>query len=71
MLLPLSMFYISAALIDSTQKLLGYTTFILGLIALLFGAVLLLGGAIPEIISIFAISIFLIIFGIKLFKQAS
>lgn len=70
MLMPIGLFYIGAAMMDSTKKLLGYVTFILSIVALLFGAVLLLFGAIPEFIAILAISAFSIILGIKLFGQA-
>ena len=63
MLMPIGLFYIGAAMMDSTKKLLGYVTFILSIVALLFGAI-------PEFIAILAISAFSIILGIKLFGQA-
>jgi hypothetical membrane protein len=66
---PIAIFYISAAALDSDQKQLGYFTTILGIIGVIFGGVFILFGAIPELLANISISIFIIIFGVKMYRQ--
>jgi hypothetical membrane protein len=68
-LAPIAIIYISAATLDSDQKPLGYFTMILGIIGVIFGGVFILFGAIPELIAIISISIFTIVFGVKMYRQ--
>ncbi|WP_455369064.1 DUF998 domain-containing protein [[Eubacterium] cellulosolvens] len=67
---PIAILYISAATLDSNQKTLGYFTMILGITGVIFGGVFILFGAIPELITSMSISIFTIIFGFKMHRQA-
>jgi len=66
---PIAILYISAAVLDSDQKHLGYFTTILGIIGIIFGGVFILFGAIPELIAVISISIFTIVFGVKMYRQ--
>jgi hypothetical membrane protein len=65
----IGLLYLSAALMDSGQKSLGFLVLLLGIIALLFGGVLIVFRAIPELIASIASSIFTIIFGLKMIKK--
>ena len=67
---PIAILYISAATLDSNQKFLGYFIMILGIIGVIFGGVFILFGAIPELIASISISIFTIIFGVKMYRQS-
>jgi hypothetical membrane protein len=67
---PIGILCIGAAAMDSGQKLLGYSMLILGIIGIIFGGPLVFFGAIPELISIITVSIFLLIFGIRMYRRA-
>lgn len=66
----IGLLYLSAAVMDSSQKSLGFLVLLLGIIALLFGGILIVFRAISELIASFASSIFTIIFGVKMIKQS-
>lgn len=69
---PICVFYLGAAVMDSTKEPWGYILFILGVISLISGVTLTVGisRAISEFIISLAVSILSIIFGIKLFRHA-
>jgi len=66
----IGLLYISATLMDSGQKSLGFLVLLLGIVALLFGGILIVFRAIPELIASIASSIFTIIFGVKMIKRS-
>ena len=62
--------YFGAASMDSGQKSLGFLLLLLGIIALIFGGVLIGYRAIPELITSIALTVFSIIFGVKMIRQS-
>jgi len=70
-LMPLSILFIGITILNSHQRLLGYFTIILGLGSLLFGDVLIIYRAMSEVIALFSLTVFNIIYAMKIWKRNS